>query len=91
MLKDKIVLITGASAGIGQACAHAFAREGCRLILAARRHAKLEALASALETEHGRPCHVIQLDVRDRDKVNAAIEGLQVEWADIDIRSTTPV
>ena len=85
MLKDKIVLITGASAGIGQACAHAFAREGCRLIVAARRHAKLEALATAIEADHGHRCHVIELDVRDRTKVNAAIASLPTEWADIDI------
>ena len=85
MLQEKIVLITGASAGIGQACAHAFAREGCRLILAARRHSKLQALAAALETEHGRPNHVIELDVRDRARVNSAIAGLPAEWADIDI------
>ncbi|MBK7048496.1 MAG: SDR family NAD(P)-dependent oxidoreductase [bacterium] len=36
-LKNRLVMITGASAGIGEACAEAFAREGCRLVLAARR------------------------------------------------------
>ncbi len=85
MLKDKIVLITGASAGIGEACAHSFAREGCRLILAARRLKKLEALAADLKASHGADCHTIELDVRDREKVNAVMEGLPAAWADINI------
>ncbi len=85
MLKDKTVLITGASAGIGAACAAAFAREGCRLILAARRMEKLTALAAQLRADHGADCHTIELDVRDRERVNAAIEGLPAEWASIDI------
>ena len=85
MLKDKIVLITGASAGIGEACAHAFAREGCRLILAARRLEKLQALAADLKSRHGADCHTLELDVRDREKVNAAMENLATEWANIDI------
>jgi 3-hydroxy acid dehydrogenase/malonic semialdehyde reductase len=85
MLQNKIVLITGASAGIGEACAASFAREGCRLILAARRLAKLQAVAARIESDHGAACHLIELDVRDREMVNAAIEGLPAEWADIDI------
>jgi len=85
MLKDHIVLITGASAGIGEACAHAFAREGCRLILAARRLEKLQALASDLHAENGTDCLTIELDVRDREKVNETIAGLAPTWAEIDI------
>ncbi|MEN8007199.1 MAG: SDR family oxidoreductase [Candidatus Krumholzibacteriota bacterium] len=85
MLKEKIVLITGASAGIGAACAHAFAREGCRLILAARRLDNLQALSADLDKEHGAGCHTIQLDVRDREQVNQAIADLPSAWSDIDI------
>jgi len=85
MLKDKIVLITGASAGIGAACATTFAREGCRLILAARRLDKLTALAGKLKEDHGAACHTLELDVRDREKVDTAIAGLPSEWAAIDI------
>lgn len=81
MLKDKLVLITGASSGIGRACAHAFAREGCRLILAARRTDKLQDLAAELDA----PTHLITLDVRDREAVNQAIDGLPQGWTDIDI------
>ena len=52
MLHEKIVLITGASAGIGQACAVAFAGEGARLILAARRADRLRELAAELKRQH---------------------------------------
>jgi serine 3-dehydrogenase len=85
MLKEQIVLITGASAGIGEACARTFAREGCRLILAARRLENLQALAATLEAEHGTACYLLELDVRDRDAVNAALAGLPAAWAEIDI------
>ncbi len=85
MLKNKITLITGASAGIGEACAHAFAREGSHLILAARRLEKVEALAKQLIAEYGIKTHALKLDVRDREAVNATVEGLPKEWSKIDI------
>ncbi len=85
MLNHKIVLITGASAGIGEACAESFAREGARLILAARRREKLQEVADRLNQEFGTDCHLLELDVRDRDQVNAAVEGLPAQWAEIDI------
>jgi serine 3-dehydrogenase len=85
MLKDKIVLITGASAGIGAACAHAFAREGCRLILAARRHDNLQKLAAELEADHQTESFLLKLDVRDREGVNAAIAGLPASCSEIAI------
>ena len=77
-LKDRLVMITGASAGIGEACAEAFAREGCRLVLAARRRDRLEGLAAKLAAAHGTKAHLLELDVRDRLAVNAAVEGLPV-------------
>lgn len=85
MLKSKTVMITGASAGIGKACAEAFAREGARLILAARRTDKLQELAAELATEYGTACHLLTLDVRERTAVNAAVENLPAEWQAIDI------
>ena len=81
MLVDKTVLITGASSGIGQACARAFAAAGSRLVLAARRRDRLDALASELDTE----VLPLALDVRDRAAVEAAVEGLPEEWAAIDV------
>ena len=81
MLDSKLVLVTGASSGIGRACAEAFAREGCRLILAARRRDRLEELARALDAD----THLIDVDVRDREAVEAALGGLPAGWTDIDI------
>ncbi len=85
MLKDKVVLITGASAGIGRATARAFAREGARLILAARRLNRLLELAKELGETFGTDSHVLELDVRDREAVEAAIQGLPPAWKEIDI------
>jgi len=50
-LKDKVVVITGASSGIGRAAALTFARRGCRLVLAARRTDRLQALAAQINAE----------------------------------------
>jgi NADP-dependent 3-hydroxy acid dehydrogenase YdfG len=84
-LQGKIVFITGASSGIGAATAWAFAREGAKLLLAARRAGKLAEVASrALEL--GAPLvHSINLDVRDYRAVQQAIDDLPPEWAEIDI------
>ena len=84
-LKGKIVFITGASSGIGAATALAFAAEGARLLLAARRVAKLTQVA-ALAKERGAPAvHSINLDVRSHRAVQDAIDALPEEWAPIDI------
>jgi 3-hydroxy acid dehydrogenase / malonic semialdehyde reductase len=84
-LKGKIVFITGASAGIGAATALAFAAEGARLLLAARRAGKLAEVASAC-LERGAPSvHSIDLDVRDHRAVQNAIDSLPDEWGEIDI------
>jgi 3-hydroxy acid dehydrogenase/malonic semialdehyde reductase len=79
------VLITGASAGIGEATARAFAEAGARLVLTARRRERLEALAAELRQAHGTESHLLVLDVRDRDAVSAAIGGLPAAWAAIDV------
>jgi NADP-dependent 3-hydroxy acid dehydrogenase YdfG len=84
-LKGKIVFITGASSGIGAATALAFASEGTRLLLAARRAGKLAEVAS-LALERGAPAvHSIDLDVRDHRAVQNAIDTLPEEWASIDV------
>ena len=85
MLQGKTVLITGASSGIGLACARSFADQGCRLILAARRKERLVELSAGLRKEFEIETHLLELDVRDREKVNAAIEGLPAEWREIDV------
>ena len=72
----KRVLITGASSGIGAACARRFAAEGCELVLWARRADRLARLADELEAQHGRHAHVAGVDVRDRDVVLKAVDAL---------------
>jgi 3-hydroxy acid dehydrogenase/malonic semialdehyde reductase len=84
-LNGKVVFITGASAGIGAATALAFAAEGARLLLAARRAGKLAEVA-ALARDRGAPAvHSIDLDVRDPRAVQQAIDNLPEEWSEIDV------
>lgn len=84
-LKDSVVFITGASAGIGEACAHAFAAEGARLLLAARRIEKLRELEPKLRNAGAADVHSIALDVRHSDAVGTAIGALPPSWSSIDI------
>ncbi|HSJ30207.1 MAG TPA: SDR family NAD(P)-dependent oxidoreductase [Longimicrobiales bacterium] len=75
-IAGKRVLITGASSGIGAACARRFAREGAELILWARRLERLRELAGEIEKETGHSCRLQAVDVRDRDAVAAAAAEL---------------
>lgn len=84
-LKDRIVFITGASSGIGEACARAFAAEGSRLLLAARRQDRLEALSPALLEAGAAAVLAFRLDVRDADSVFQAVEDLPPEWREIEV------
>jgi 3-hydroxy acid dehydrogenase / malonic semialdehyde reductase len=84
-LNSKIAFITGASSGIGEATARAFAAEGTRLLLAARRKERLDALAPELLKAGAAEVHSIQLDVRNREAVESAIAELPVAWQAIDI------
>jgi len=84
-LKKKTVLITGASSGIGFACAHAFAQEGARLILTARRKQRLDALAKELKAKHDTEVYAIQLDVRKQPAVEIAVKNLPKEWQEIEV------
>lgn len=82
---DCIVLITGASAGIGEACAFAFAREGAKLLLAARRKDRLDEMCPRLMDEGAADVHAFKLDVRDNDAVEKAIAKLPEAWRPIDV------
>lgn len=84
-LKNQIILITGASSGIGTACARIFAGAGAKLILAARRLERLQQLADTLSKDFSTEFHLLELDVRDRSAVESAISTLPPAWSDIDI------
>ncbi|MEH2286906.1 SDR family oxidoreductase [Nostoc sp.] len=84
-LENQIILITGASSGIGTACAKIFAGAGAKLILAARRLERLQQLADTLTKDFSTEIHLLQLDVRDRNAVESAIANLPSTWSDIDI------
>lgn len=78
---SRIVLVTGASAGFGQAIARRFAGAGDRVILTGRRLERLRVLADEL----GERAHPVQLDVRDRDAVQCAVSELPEPFAAIDV------
>lgn len=82
-LAGKTVFITGASSGIGRATAHAFAQQGARLLLCARRQPLLDELRE--ELKDAKYLQTFSLDVRDRAAVEKAIGSLAGEWSAIDV------
>lgn len=80
----RIALITGASSGIGEACARKFAEGGYDLILTARRAEKLAELGAELEAE-GTKVKTLTFDVRDAEAAETAINSLEPEWRKIDV------
>ena len=84
-LSGKTVLVTGASSGIGRATAVAFAREGCRVLVCARRQERLGDVLKDLTAAGATAVHSFQLDVSDRSAVEATLGGLPVEWREIDV------
>jgi 3-hydroxy acid dehydrogenase/malonic semialdehyde reductase len=81
---SKIVLITGATAGIGEACARLFAEQKYNLILLARRAEKLESLAVSLQKDFGIEVKTLVVDVRNKEEV-ALLETLPEEWKKTDV------
>jgi serine 3-dehydrogenase len=84
-LHGNSVLITGASSGIGAATAHAFAREKCNLLLAARRRDRIDQLARHLADKYAITAQAITLDVTKQKDVDAALASLSTTWEQIDI------
>lgn len=82
---SKVVLITGATSGIGRATARAFAKEGNKVIVTGRRAERLEALKAELEEEFGAKVCVVSFDVRDEQACNNLLSLLPEEFAEIDI------
>ncbi len=81
----KIALITGATSGIGEACAHLFAREHYNLVLTGRRLDRLEKLAKKLNTKYNVEIAVSTFDVRDREQVVSNLEGLPAKWKKVNV------
>lgn len=84
-LLNKIVLITGASSGIGRECAATFAAAGARLILLARRADRLAEIAAQLQADYGTESLPIECDVRESIRVFSEIDTLPDNWRSIDI------
>lgn len=84
-LQNKNVLVTGASAGIGRACAVAFAEQGANIILFARREDKLKELQQELIEKYSSKVHIAQCDVRNYEEVKSAIDAIPTEFKTIDI------
>lgn len=80
----RIALITGASSGIGEACARKFAEGGYDLILTARRAEKLAELKAELEAD-GTKVKTLTFDVRDAEAAETAVDSLEPEWRKIDV------
>lgn len=84
-MTGKNVLITGASAGIGKACAEVFAEAGANLILLARRIELVNEIAQSLKSQYGVKIHTAQCDVRNYDGIKQAIDSIPPELKRIDI------
>lgn len=82
---SKIVFITGASSGIGAACARKFAKEGYTLLLNARSVDKLQAIKTELENAYDTDVHILPFDVRDREAAAKALTTLPESYQTIDI------
>ena len=80
----KIVLITGATSGIGEACARKFAQNGDKVILTGRNQVRMTAIADELKAQ-GAEVLTLMFDVRDREAARQAIESLPAEWQEIDV------
>jgi len=83
-LYDKVVLITGASSGFGADAARLFARQGCRVVLAARRLERLESLAQEIRSQGG-IAFPVQLDVTQQSQIDGMLSTVLKEFGHIDI------
>jgi len=83
-LRDKVVLITGASYGIGADAARLFAREGCLVVLAARSVDRLTVLAEQIRLEGGQAL-AVPLDVREQSQIDSAVKTVLEHFGHIDI------
>lgn len=80
-----IALITGATSGFGSACAEKFAMNGYHVVITGRRTDRLEVLKADLEKRYNIRVQALAFDVRDKQAVFNAVEGLTEEWQTIDV------
>ena len=80
----KIVLITGATSGIGLGCARKFAENGDKVIITGRNEQRLSEIKKELEAK-GAKVLTLAFDVRDREKAKQYMENLPEEWCEIDV------
>lgn len=83
--KNKTIFISGASSGIGYACAQLFAQAGARLILLARREDKLRQLAAQLKSKYNTDSLIFAADICDHPAVEKICASLSSPWSEIDI------
>ena len=82
---SKIVLITGATSGIGEACAIAFAEQGYKLILTGRRSDRLDKLSSKISDQYNTSCLTLNFDVRSKEEVEKQLSTIDESWRNIDV------
>ena len=82
---NKIILISGATSGIGASCANKFASAGCRVILCGRRSERLSEFKKKLVSQYGEKFLTLSFDIRNREEVFNAIQSLPDEWKAVDV------
>lgn len=84
-LSGRVAAVSGASSGLGQQMARAFAKQGANLAIMARRVERLEEFKKELESEYGVKVIAIKCDVTNTDEINAAAEAVEKEFGKVDI------
>ncbi len=82
---NKIILVSGATSGIGASCAKKFAAAGCRVILCGRRSERLSEFKKNLVSQYGENFLTLSFDIRNRDEVFNAIQSLPDDWKAVDV------